>query len=128
MPNKCYNMKTVILFKSHVSCATKSDGDCTTTATKNNEVSQVELKNKLAAADKDSIVLKLYEDIKCSVCLNNYKEILDEDNHIVILSCGHPLCCKCADNILKIEKKECPQCRGKITAKSFNLMKFNADL
>ena len=57
-----------------------------------------------------------------------FKEILDEDLHIVIPTCGHPLCCKCAEVILDSVKKECPYCRGRITAQSFNLMKFNADL
>ena len=90
-------------------------------------VSQSELKQKLAAVVKGSEVLNFFEDKKCSVCLSNYKEILDEDLHIVVQSCGHPLCCKCADNVLQ-SKKECPQCRKRITAESFSLMKFNADL
>ena len=72
--------------------------------------------------------MTFFEDNKCSVCLSRYKEVLDENNHIVIPACGHPLCCECADNILKSTKKECPRCRGNITADSFNLMKFNADL
>ena len=91
-------------------------------------VCQSELKQKLSTLEKDSKVVKTFESIKCSVCLSNYKEILDEDLHIVVPSCGHPLCCKCADNVLDSEKKECPQCREKITAQSFNLVKFNADL
>ena len=91
-----------------------------------NEVSQSELKKKLAVVDKDSEVLSFFQDKKCSVCLSNYKEILDEDLHIVVQSCGHPLCCKCAENVLQ-SKKECPQCRKRITAESFSLMKFNAD-
>ena len=65
-----------------------------------NRVSQRELKQKLAEADKDCDVIKFFEGKTCSVCLGNYKEILDEDLHIVVPSCGHPLCCKCADNIL----------------------------
>ena len=91
-------------------------------------VCQSELKQKLSTLEKDSKVVKTFESIKCSVCLSNYKEILDEDLHIVVPSCGHPLCCKCADGILDSEKIECPQCRGRITAQSFNLIRFNADL
>ena len=72
--------------------------------------------------------MKFFEDNTCSVCLSSYKEILDDNLHIVIPTCGHPLCCECADNILRRKKKECPRCRGNITADSFNLMKFNADL
>ena len=91
-------------------------------------ISQSELKQRLSTLDKKSKVMKAFEGNKCSVCLSNYKEILDEDLHVVIPSCGHPLCCKCADYILYSKKKECPQCREKITARSFNLMKFTADL
>ena len=72
--------------------------------------------------------MKFFEDKKCSVCLSIYKEILDEDLRIVAPSCGHPLCCKCADNILASNKKECPSCRGNIIPQSFHLMKFNEDL
>ena len=93
-----------------------------------NGISQSELKLRLATLNKDSEVLKFFEDKTCPVCLSNYKEILDEDLHIVIPTCGHPLCCKCAEVILDSVKKECPQCRESITVQSFNLMKFNADL
>ena len=72
--------------------------------------------------------MKFLEDNKCSVCLNNFKKIFDDNLHIVVPSCGHPLCCECADNILKSTKKECPRCRGNTTVDDFNLMKFNADL
>ena len=111
----------------HFSCKMKNV-DSSTTDLKVNEVSQCELKQKLTETDKDSETMKFFEDNKCSVCLSNYKEIVDECLHIVVPSCGHPLCCKCADNILVSEKKECPSCRGFITAQSFDLMKFNGDL
>ena len=107
----------------HFSCKqnkTQSSGE--------SEILQSEVQQKLATVDKDSKVMKFFEDNKCSVCLSSYKETLDNDLHIVVPSCGHPLCCKCAYNILVCEKKECPRCRGKLTAKSFSLMKFNADL
>ena len=65
-----------------------------------NAVSQFELKEKLSVVYKNSEASKFFDENKCPVCMSNYKEILDEDHHIVVLSCGHPLCCKCADNIL----------------------------
>ena len=111
--------------KIRSSCAVKNNTDHITT---NNGISQSELKQKLAAFKKNGKIIKSFEGNKCSVCLSNYKEILDEDLHIVVPFCGHPLCCKCADGILESKNKKCPQCRGKITAQSFNLMKFNADL
>ena len=107
----------------HFSCKqnkTQSSGE--------SEILQSEVQQKLATVDKDSKVMKFFDNNKCSVCLSSYKETLDNDLHIVVPSCGHPLCCGCAYNILVGETKECPRCRGNITAKSFNLMKFNADL
>ena len=72
--------------------------------------------------------MKSFELNQCSVCLSNYKEILDDNHHIVISSCGYPLCCDCADKISVSENKEYPRRRGNITAKAFKIMKFNADL
>ena len=93
-----------------------------------NELFQYQVKEKLENVQKDSKVLKFFEDKKCSVCLSSYKEIINDNLHIVVPTCGHPLCCKCADNILMSAKKDCPQCRRNITADSFNLMRFYADL
>ena len=129
-----------ILAVNYQSCKKNNDGDTTLKASeKNNVISQSEVKQKLATIIKDSKpisrrlsrILKrkvlFFENKKCSVCLSSYKEILDENLHIVVPRCGHPLCCKCADNILKSRK--CPQCRGYIPSYgSFNRMKFNADL
>ena len=114
--------------KPHLSCQKNQDDNSTTESSGINEISQSELQQKLAVVEKNNKVMKFFEDNQCSVCLSSYKEILDEDLHIVVPSCGHPLCCKCADNILVSEKKQCPRCRGNISAQSFRLMKFNADL
>ena len=91
------------------------------------KISQSELKQKIATVAKDSKVMKFFEDNKCSVRLSSYKEVLDENLHIVVPSCGHPLCCGCADNIMMSANEECPRCRGNITPDSFNLMKFNVN-
>ena len=112
----------------HFSCKMNKNGDDTTQSSGENDISQSKLQQKLSIVDKDSEIMKFFEDNKCSVCLSSYKEALDENLHIIVPSCGHPLCCECADNILRSEKKECPRCRGNITGDSFNLMKFNADL
>ena len=117
----------VIPIDPHISC--KENGNShNSQESPVNYLSQTEVRKKLKTVEESSTVMRFFQENKCSVCLNNYKEILDEDLHIVIPSCGHPLCCKCADNILHCENKECPQCRGEITADSFNRMKFNADL
>ena len=114
--------------KPHSSCKMNQNVVSNSQAKTETRVSQSELKLKLSFLEKDSKIMKTFEGNICSVCLSNYKEILDEHLHIVIPSCGHPLCCKCADYILDSKKKECPQCRERVTAQSFNLMKFNADL
>ena len=118
----------VLVLDSHLSCKINQNNDNATQETEEKDFSQSELQQKLAVVHKNSKVMKFFEGNKCSVCLNNYKEVLDNDFHIVVPSFGHPLCCECADNILVSEKKECPRCRGNITADSFDLMKFNADL
>ena len=112
----------------HLSCKMNQTEDSADQVTGENEISQSELQQNLAIIDKDTKVKRFFEENICSVCLRSYKMILDEKLHIVIPSCGHPLCCVCADKLLVGEKKECPQCRRNLTADSFNLMKFNADL
>ena len=112
----------------HLSCKKNQKEHVKTERSVENEITQSKLQQTLAVLDKDSSIMKFFELNKCSVCLSKYIEILDNSFHIVIPSCGHPLCCACADNILKSTKKECPRCRGNITADSFNVMKFNDDL
>ena len=121
-------IEIVVPYKQHYSCKMYHNAVSNGQATRETGISQSELKQKLSTLEKNSKVMKTFEGNKCSVCLSNYKEILDEDLHIVVPSCGHPLCCKCADGILDSEKIECPQCRERITLQSFNLMKFNAGL
>ena len=92
------------------------------------EVSQSQVKHKLANFKEDNAVMKFFEENKCSVCLRSYREIFEDNFHLVVPSCGHPLCCKCADEVLASEKNKCPRCRENVTADSFNLVKFNGDL
>ena len=114
--------------KPHYSCKMYGNEDSTIQASGKNESSQSEVKQKLSVVKNNSEVMKFFEENKCSVCLSSYREILDDNVHIVVPSCGHPLCCKCADNILRSTKQECPRCRGNITVDVFNLMKFNCNL
>ena len=109
----------------NLSCRMNQTENSADQTTGENEISQDALQHNLSIIDKDTKVKRFFEENICSVCLRSYKMILDEKLHIVIPSCGHPLCCECADKLLVSEKKECPQCRRKITAEAFNLMKFN---
>ena len=114
-----------VKLEPHSSCRMNTDNSMTDL--QENKVSQCELKQKLTKLDKDDKTMKFFEYSKCSVYLSNYKEVFYEDLHIVVPSCGHPLCCKCADNVLVSAKIECPSCRENFTAESFDLMKFNED-
>ena len=112
-------------FRMHFSC---KDEESTPQAVEENEISQSAVKQTLVNLDKDSRNMKFFEENQCSVCFRSYVEILEEDLHIVVPFCGHPLCCHCADHILQNRKKECPLCRESYTNQLFNRMKFNADL
>ena len=111
---------TEIIVDLHYLCKTNKNAD-----SKENEISQSELKQKIATVAKYSRFMKFFEENQCSVCLSSYIEILDDNLHILVPFCGHPLCCRCAGKILMSENIECPRCRGYITADSFNFMKFN---
>ena len=95
---------------------------------KENKISQSKIKRKLAKVGKNSEVMKFFEENQCSVCLSSYKEIVESNLHIVVPPCGHPLCCGCADKVLVSIQEQCPRCKGNVTAKSWELMKFNGDL
>ena len=116
------------VFDHHYSCNEANKEYSDTQASTTTDISYSELKEKLATLDKESTIYKLFKDNKCPVCISSYKEIVIEDLHIVISSCGHPSCCKCADNILSKMKKECPLCRSKIDKNLFKLLKFNEEL
>ena len=64
----------------HISCKSSQNHSISD----ENTVTQSELSQKLATLDKNDKVLKFYEDNKCCVCLNSYKEILDDKLHIVV--------------------------------------------
>ena len=112
----------------HFTCKQNKSKKHTVQAAEKNEHAQSELKVKLVNFDKNSKIMKFLVENVCAVCLSNYNEILNEDLHIVIPYCGHPLCCKCADGILRMANKICPRCKVVLNSRSFNLMKFNTEL
>ena len=118
-------LPVVLEEETHFSCGSENNNKFTRVS-EAGEIPQCEIKHELANAD--SAVAKFFDENQCSVCLGSYKELLDGNLHLVVPSCGHPLCCGCADKILRSAKKECPRCRESITAKSFNLMKFKSNL
>ncbi len=118
------------VIETHITCGMNNSTENEREGTTISSPSHFEVKQKLSNLKTDSKVLKFFEENNCSICLRNYKEIIDEDNHIVVQSCGHPMCCVCADNLLKTEEKKCPRCRqlSIISAELFKLMEFNEDL
>ena len=116
-------MKIPVPEAFHVTCEKNSDD-----LTEESQIDQCEISQELKEYDEDSRVVKFFDKNSCPVCFGTYKEILDRKLHIVVPTCGHPLCCKCADNIVESISKQCPCCRRKLTSDSYNLMKFNADL
>ena len=77
----------------HFSCKMKQNDDDTTKSSGEGGISQSKVQQKLAFIEKENKIMTFFEDNKCSVCLSSYKDILDDNLHIVIPSCGHPLCC-----------------------------------
>ena len=112
----------------HFTCKQNKSKKHTVQAAEKDEHAQSELKVKLVNFDENSKIMKFFVENVCAVCLSNYNEILNEDLHIVIPSCGHPLYCKCADGILSMAKKKCPRCKININSDSFSLVKFNTEL
>ena len=78
-----------IYVPTHMSCG--KDQKESSTVLAENEISHSGLKQKLASLDKNAEAIKFFVNNKCSVCLSDYKEIVDEDLHVVVPRCGHPL-------------------------------------
>ena len=72
-----YQDEIEIYVLTHILCS-KNQKESSTDL-EGNEISQSDLKQKLASLDKNAEALKFFEKNKCSVCLSNYKEIVDED-------------------------------------------------
>ena len=125
--NSQHSMEIFVGLLEHFSCKINNK-DFAAQLSNEKEVSQSQVKHKLANFKEDNAVMKFFEENKCSVCLTSYKDIFEDNFHLVVPSCGHPLCCKCADEVLASEKNKCPRCRENVTADSFNLVKFNGDL
>ena len=109
--------------ETHLSCA--SSKKVKNQSNQDEENSQKEIKYKLAELGENSKITKFFTENSCLVCASTYHEILDDNLHVVVSSCKHVICCKCADRILKRRNPVCPQCRRKVSADSFELMKFN---
>lgn len=66
--------------------------------------------NKILELNKNDIIKELnIDDLKCSICLENY----NNNEQLRLLDCNHHFHKKCCDDWLKINKT-CPMCRNNI--------------
>ena len=112
--------------ETHLSC--RKSNKVNKTSKLDKSISQRDLKNKLGKISLSRKVEKFFTDNSCSVCASTFRDILDDSLHIVVSSCKHVICCKCADVILSNGNPVCPQCRRKLSPESFELMMFNNKL
>ena len=115
--------------QNHISCWNKIDETCAVTRkySRLNGVPNCDMKHHFKRFDNTSQTMKYFNNNKCPVCLASYKEILEKDRHIVIPECGHPICCKCCDEVLR-NKPECPLGKGYMDIDKFYVMKFDTNL
>ena len=113
----------------HVSCKSrespKNEGMLTRKRRRESGVRQEDLKCRFPQMSGEEV--EFFNSHSCCVCMETYREVVEGDHHIVAPSCGHPLCCKCADGILA-RKPECPICKVKVDQDSFEMVKFGGDL
>ena len=112
--------------ETHLSC--RDSNKASKKSNRGKGISQRNLKNELGRINVSRKNEKFFRENSCSVCASTFREILDENLHIVVSSCKHVICCKCADVILSNSKPVCPHCRRKLSSDSFELMMFNNKL
>ena len=89
---------------------------------------QHDLKHRVQGLDKSSEAYKFFTGHNCSVCLRNYKEILDDGHHIVVADCCHVYCCSCLDEMIKSkDNKRCAECRAAFWPEDFSELLLNID-
>ena len=121
---------------THVSCRFQlgkiRDYPVTRTSTELWGLPQYDLKDRIQNLDKESRAFKLFNENTCSVCLDTFKEVLDDKRHLVVTNCCHVLCCTCLDNILKKKKRNetalCPLCKVELEPDIFDLLALYIDL
>ena len=119
------------LLRKHMSCWTKIDksGAVTRQRTKMNGIPTSDIKHHCKRFDGNRAVMEFFNKNQCPVCRDSFKEVLEEDRHITTQPCGHPVCCKCCDDILRTNQNpSCPICREDMDIEKFHVMKFDTNL
>ena len=112
--------------QNHICCRSETgkSGVVTREHARLNGIPNCDMKHHFKRFDETSHSMDYFNRNECPVCMKSYKEILEDDRHIVIPLCGHPICCKCSDEILRTKRK-CPCCREFIGTYEFDVMKFD---
>ena len=123
---------------THLSCGFHSEKNFKLRVTRANTqdvgLPQFDLKHRIQNLDKESRAFKLFNKNTCSVCLESFKEVLDDERHLVVTNCCHVFCCTCLDNILKEigkdddEPAKCPMCKCELNPQFFDLFLLHIDL
>ena len=121
---------TLEFFRKHLSCWENHDaeiGPVTRSYAKKNGIESSCVKRTLKNLKANSPAMNFFTQNSCPVCLANYKEVIEEDHHIVIPACGHPICCKCCDELLRNDGR-CSICRDDYNIDEFDIMIFDINL
>ena len=116
--------------RKHMSCWEtygKEKGPFTRNFTKKNGIHSSCIKHTLENFEANSPAITFFTENSCPVCMASYKEIIEEDHHIVIPPCGHPVCCKCCDEILR-NNGQCSRCRDGFDIGKFDTMVYDLNL
>ena len=118
------------LLQKHLSCWHRSaSGAVTRQHTKKNGVPNCDLKHHFKRLDGSKAVMDFFNKNQCPVCMASYKEILQNDQHIIVQLCGHQVCCNCCDEILRTNQNpKCPMCREGMDENELNVMMFDINL
>ena len=133
---KVYNVAVELnlcsdLLQKHMSCWAEvgKNGAVTRQHTKTSGIPSCDLKHHFKRFEGNKAVMEFFNKNQCPVCMASYKEILKEDRHITTLPCGHPVCCKCCDQILRTNQNPtCPICREDMDEIELDVMKFDINL
>ena len=118
------------LLRKHISCWErweKKVGPFTRNFTKLNGIHRISVKNMLKYSKENRPAMNFFTQNSCPVCMASYKEVIEEDHHIVIPACGHPICCKCCDELLRNDGR-CSICRDDYDIEEFDIMVFDINL
>ena len=118
---------------THLSCGFHSEKNYKLRVTRANTetvgLPQYDLKHRIQNLDINSRAFKFFNKNTCCICLETFKEVLDDERHLVVTSCNHVICCACLDSILKQKDIPlCPMCKSELDPFVIDLVFLDIDL